>query len=361
MKTLLNKTSTLVAASIAMGSLAYTSSAFAQYGPVSLGGEISLGFQQYDTTVPAGHIYEPISRSDVVAQTGGFELEIDIDVPLPEYGVTAFGYADLAASSTFVDLSGVAIALESMALGVSTRQGALMVRTGARDTDYAYAGDISVGGSGVSTKFLDEAFGNESLFNAPEIIYAYAEGPFSASVAWEPESEKISGAAGYDFRTVYGPGRINGYVFEDQVAKDNSIIHLIEGYRVGAFLDNGAVEVGANISVEDVELVGGGDIDRQSLGLSAKVQVDPSLAVSFDFETGEITGFGPTTDEYQHFSIGAELLIGETLKVGGYFKQYDGAIMPLPGVFNDPTSALNGPIFEYMEGQEFGGTVSLLF
>ena len=78
MKTLLNKTSTLVAASIAMGSLAYTSSAFAQYGPVSLGGEISLGFQQYDTTVPAGHIYEPISRSDVVAQTGGFQLEIAI-------------------------------------------------------------------------------------------------------------------------------------------------------------------------------------------------------------------------------------------------------------------------------------------
>lgn len=323
MKALLINTTSIVAASLALG---ISTAANAQESTVQLTGEVSLG----GTGFASDEDGEPDYLQDVWDQSGSFDVSFDIAAAAPEYGFGVFGHADLGAESSNTSFDDMNITLQSASIGVSGGSSALMARVGPRVTELAYAGDLAVGGAGATTKFLDEGDDSPSVFDSIEIIYAHAQGPLSVSAAYEPESGKISGAAGYDLVSMYGPGRINGYAFEDTMNNYEDTVDAIRGYRVAGFINNGAIELGGSIAVEDIDFAdahasGNEKSERFSYGLGAVLMVQDNLDISVDYEHTSTSIDGAERDISTIFSFGAEISLGDSMSIGGHVKQFNDA------------------------------------
>jgi len=323
MKALLINTTSIVAASLALG---ISTAANAQESTVQLTGEVSLG----GTGFASDKDDDPDYLQDVWDQSGSFDVSFDIAAAAPEYGFGVFGHADLGAESSNTSFDDMNITLQSASIGVSGGSSALMARVGPRVTELAYAGDLAVGGAGATTKFLDEGDDSPSVFDSIEIIYAHAQGPLSVSAAYEPESGKISGAAGYDLVSMYGPGRINGYAFEDTMNNYEDTVDAIRGYRVAGFINNGAIELGGSIAVEDIDFAdahasGNEKSERFSYGLGAVLMVQDNLDISVDYEHTSTSIDGAERDISTIFSFGAEISLGDSMSIGGHVKQFNNA------------------------------------
>lgn len=323
MKALLINTTSIVAASLALG---ISTAANAQESTVQLTGEVSLG----GTGFASDKDDDPDYLQDVWDQSGSFDVSFDIAAAAPEYGFGVFGHADLGAESSNTSFDDMNITLQSASIGVSGGSSALMARVGPRVTELAYAGDLAVGGAGATTKFLDEGDDSPSVFDSIEIIYAHAQGPLSVSAAYEPESGKISGAAGYDLVSMYGPGRINGYAFEDTMNNYEDTVDAIRGYRVAGFINNGAIELGGSIAVEDIDFAdahasGNEKSERFSYGLGAVLMVQDNLDISVDYEHTSTSIDGAERDISTIFSFGAEISLGDSMSIGGHVKQFNDA------------------------------------
>ncbi len=323
MKALLINTTSIVAASLALG---ISTAANAQESTVQLTGEVSLG----GTGFASDKDDDPDYLQDVWDQSGSFDVSFDIAAAAPEYGFGVFGHADLGAESSNTSFDDMNITLQSASIGVSGGSSALMARVGPRVTELAYAGDLAVGGAGATTKFLDEGDDSPSVFDSIEIIYAHAQGPLSVSAAYEPESGKISGAAGYDLVSMYGPGRINGYAFEDTMNNYEDTVDAIRGYRVAGFINNGAIELGGSIAVEDIDFAdahasGNEKSERFSYGLGAVLMVQDNLDISVDYEHTSTSIDDDDRVISTIFSFGAEISLGDTMSIGGHVKQFNNA------------------------------------
>ena len=73
--------------------------------------------------------------------------------------------------------------------------------------------------------------------------------------------------------TSYGPGRLNGFVFEEQV-NNTTLCYAVRGYRAGAFINNGSMELGGGCRGRHND---GKNTNRTSYGLGAVVMVDEGL------------------------------------------------------------------------------------
>ena len=311
MKALLNNTTSIVAASLALG---ISTAAVAQNSTVQMTGSIELGAT--GSAADSGSAYD-------WTRAGGMDLSFAVVASAPDHGFDVFANADLSASGDVSNFDSHSIGLTSSVVGIKGAQGALMASIGGRETAHAYAGDIAVGGAGATTLFLDEANVN-SMFDGIEFIYAHGEGPISFSASYEPETGKLSGAAGYDFVTSYGPGRLNGFVFEDQ-ANNSTVLDAARGYRVGAFVNNGSMELGGSFAVEDVT-VGGDDTNRVSYGLGAVVMVDEGFDISVDFEQTDISLPSVAAETVTAFSIGGEMQFGDAMSLGASLTQRNGSV-----------------------------------
>ena len=311
MKALLTNTTSIVAASLALG---ISTAAVAQNSTVQMTGSIELGAT--GSAADSGSAYD-------WTRAGGMDLSFAVVASAPDHGFDVFANADLSASGDVSNFDSHSIGLTSAVVGIKGAQGAVMASIGGRETAHAYAGDIAVGGAGATTLFLDEANVN-SMFDGIEFIYAHGEGPISFSASYEPETGKLSGAAGYDFVTSYGPGRLNGFVFEDQ-ANNSTVLDAARGYRVGAFVNNGSMELGGSFAVEDVT-VGGDDTNRVSYGLGAVVMVDEGFDISVDFEQTDISLPSVAAETVTAFSIGGEMQFGDAMSLGASLTQRNGSV-----------------------------------
>ena len=311
MKALLNNTTSIVAASLALG---ISTAAVAQNSTVQMTGSIELGAT--GSAEDSGSAYD-------WARAGGMDLSFAVVASAPDHGFDVFANADLSASGDVSNFDSHSIGLTSAVVGIKGAQGALMASIGGRETAHAYAGDIAVGGAGATTLFLDEANVN-SMFDGIEFIYAHGEGPISFSASYEPETGKLSGAAGYDFVTSYGPGRLNGFVFEDQ-ANNSTVLDAVRGYRLGAFVNNGSMELGGSFAVEDVT-VGSAETNRTSYGLGAVVMVDEGFDISVDFEQTDVAANGGAAETITAFSIGGEMQFGDAMALGASLTQHNGSL-----------------------------------
>jgi len=322
MKALLNNTTSIVAASLALG---ISTAAVAQNSTVQMTGDISFGGTGYSAEDD-----NTFSMNDW-EQTGGLDLSFDVMAEAPEQGVAIFGHADLSAAADGSDFNNMMVSLDSAAIGISGEQGALMARIGSRETAHAYAGDLAVGSAGATTKFLDEMDDSWSIFNGIELIYANAQGPVSFSGSYEPETGKISGAAGYDSVTMYGPSRINVYAFEDTLNNAEDVFDAVRGYRVAGFVNNGVLELGGSVAIEDIEYAGDSKSERISYGFGAVMMVNEGFDISVDYEQSE-TSVDGTSTESTILSLGAEMAFGDALTIGGHMTQYtDTPVLALAG------------------------------
>ena len=321
MKALLINTTSIVAASLALG---ISTAANAQESTVELTGKVRLGGSGFASDKDGDADY----LQDVWDQTGSLDISFDIAAAAPEFGFGVFGHADLSAESSNTNFNDMNVTVKSASVGATSGSSALMARIGPRATQLAYAGDLAVGGAGATTKFLDEGDDSPSMFNSIEIIYAHAQGPLSVSAAYEPESGKISGAAGYDLVSMYGPARINGYAFQDTMNNNKDEVDDIRGYRVAGFINNGAIELGGSIAVEDIHFASGFANDkseRLSYGVGAVLMVQDNLDISIDYEHTSTSIDDGARDKSTVFSFGAEIGLGETMSIGGHVKQFNDA------------------------------------
>ena len=318
MKALLNNTTSIVAASLALG---ISTAAVAQNSTVQMTGSIELGAT--GSAADSGSAYS-------WTRAGGMDLSFAVVASAPDHGFDVFANADVSASGDIGDLEentpsfvSHSLNLTSAVVGIKGAQGALMASIGGRETAHAYAGDIAVGGAGATTLFLDEANVNR-MFDGIEFIYAHGEGPISFSASYEPETGKLSGAAGYDFVTSYGPGRLNGFVFEDQ-ANNSTVLDAVRGYRLGAFVNNGSMKLGGSFAVEDVT-TDAAEVNRTSYGLGAVVMVDEGFDISVDFEQTDVAENGGAAETITAFSIGGEMQFGDAMALGASLTQRNGII-----------------------------------
>ena len=163
MKALLNNTTSIVAASLALG---ISTAAVAQNSTVQMTGSIELGAT--GSAADSGSAYD-------WTRAGGMDLSFAVVASAPDHGFDVFANADLSASGDVSNFDSHSIGLTSAVVGIKGAQGAVMASIGGRETAHAYAGDIAVGGAGATTLFLDEANVN-SMFDGIEFIYAHGEG-----------------------------------------------------------------------------------------------------------------------------------------------------------------------------------------